>query len=725
MKFVSADEVRAAIAALVLGDRHAATELGAVTLHPHQREGLERVVQLLAQHGGALLADDVGLGKTFVALAAARDARNPVVVAPAALRDVWSAAARDAGVAVRFLSVEMLGRRGKLACESDFVVIDEAHHLRSAVTRRFAAASALCSGAKVLLMSATPVQNRLADLRTILSLFLGERAHAMSEDDLARFIVRRIESDVQSPTFALPQVRAPRWVRPVDDVDCLDRLLALPPPLPPADGEDGGVLLTYTLARQWASSRAALRAALERRLARARAMEDALVAGRLPSRAELAAWCYADGAQQLTFPELFVRTEAPDAAAFLAQVRHHACGVRALLGWLETSVDPDRARAASLRELVDSHAGERIIAFSQYADTVRSLYRSLAPTIRSAMLTHGGGRVAGGPLTRGELLRRFAPGATARASESDRIDLLLTTDVLSEGVNLQEASVVVHLDLSWNPARLEQRVGRLRRAGAARDAIAVYMFAPPAPTERLLQLERRLRGKLDVAARSIGVAGVILPGLSTADVRDASAAREERIIAALRRWSRGDRRAPGDVPLCAAVESSCDAAIACVPFGGEVVVVAISDGSVTDSRAVVEELLGCAGGAEAALSVSDARAAKERIESWLRRRIVSDVVDLPALRIARSRRVLLHRVDTIARRVPRHAQPLLAPLMRAARTAAMATLSAGAERVLEELAHAPMQDEAWLHAVGEFASLHAQRETDAPEVLALLVLRSR
>jgi superfamily II DNA or RNA helicase len=723
MNATSADDVRAAIAALVLGNRHATSELGAITLHAHQREGLERVTQLLARHGGALLADDVGFGKTFVALAAARDARNPVVVAPAALRDGWTVAAKRAGVALRFVSVEMLGRRAESEWEADFVVIDEAHHLRSSRTRRFAAASTLCSGAKVLLMSATPVQNRLADVRTILSLFLGERAHAMPEDELARFIVRRVESDVaESTTFALPRVRTPRWVSSVTDVDCLDRLLALPPPLPPADGADGGVLLTYTLARQWASSRAALRSALQRRLARASAMEDALAAGRLPSRAELAAWCYAEGAQQLTFPELAVRAEVPETTAFLVQVRHHAFAVRELLGWLETSADPDRARAAALRDLATAHAGERIIAFSEYTDTVTSLYRLLAPTVRAAMLTHGGGRVAGGSLTRRELLQRFAPGASARTPESDRVDLLLTTDVLSEGVNLQDASVVVHLDLSWNPARLEQRVGRLRRAGAARESIAVYMFAPPAPTERLLQLERRLRCKLDVAARSIGVAGVILPGLATPDARDASAAREERIVATLRRWSRADWRAPGDLP-CAAVESTREGAIACVRFAGDVRLVALAARVVTDSRDVIEELLGCARGSESELNPREARAAKERIESWMRRRVVSGVVDLPALRIARSRRALLHRVETIARRAPRHTQSQLAPLMHAARTAATATLSAGAERVLDELVYAPLKDEAWLHAIGEFAALHARRDAGAPEVLALLVLR--
>src|SRR5205814_6691501 len=135
----------------------------------------------------------------------------------------------------------------------------------------------------------------------------------------------------------------------------------------------------------------------------------------------------------------------------------------------------------------------------------------MSPTVRAALLTHRGGRVAGGAIGRRDILGRFAPGATA--SSADRIDMLVTTDLLSEGVNLQSASVVVHLDLAWNPARLEQRVGRLRRIGAARDAIAVYLFAPPAPAERMLQLDRRLRLKLAVAARSIGVAGAILPGI--------------------------------------------------------------------------------------------------------------------------------------------------------------------------------------------------------------------
>src|SRR5206468_1018403 len=162
--------------------------------------------------------------------------------------------------------------------------------------------------------------------------FLGERAHALSADELAHFVVRRVESDVSAAArLGLPRVHEPRWLRIEDDADCLDCLVALPSPLPPADGDDGGILLTYGLVRQWASSRAALRAGLWRRLARARALEDSLRLGRLPSRSELLSWACENRTQQLAFPELAVRTTTSDAERLLEQVRRHADAVRSVL----------------------------------------------------------------------------------------------------------------------------------------------------------------------------------------------------------------------------------------------------------------------------------------------------------------------------------------------------------------------------------------------------------
>jgi hypothetical protein len=717
-----ADAVRAAIAFHCLGHR-AGGKLGGIELHPHQVEAVARLERLLALHRGALLADEVGLGKTYVALAVATRYRAVLVIGPAGLRRDWNAAAAAAGVGIRYVSNEALSR-GALppSPTPELVVVDEAHHLRTAGTRRFALAAELCRAAHVLLLTATPVQNRLADLRTILSLFLGVRAHAAADVDLASYVVRRSHHDIaEHARLSLPTVRAPRWLAPIEDVDCLDRLVALPPPLPPVDGDDGGALLTYTLVRQWSSSRAALRGALRRRLARGMAMEDAVRAGRLPSRAELCAWCFADDAQQLSFPELVVAAGIEGHPDLLPRLSAHLAALRSLLAWLDATPDPDRARADAIQRLARERDGHRVVAFSEYAETVAGLYRLLRPTLRVAMLSHHGGRVAGGPISRAELLSRFAPGAASRTHPGSRIDLLLTTDVLSEGVNLQDASVVIHLDLAWNPARLEQRVGRLRRIGASHSSIEVCLLPPPAHPERFLRLEQRLRAKLAVAGRSVGVAGAILPTLQPAALPGGDAAREERIARRLGAW----RRDAGSLqPLAAGALSPNAGGIACVRRDGGVMLVAITPARITEDRAVVEALLADASGPNVPLRDGVLAQAVDRLEHWLRRDAILGVVDPPALRVAGARRAVLHRAAAIGRRTPRHARWRVAPLMSAARTAATATLSAGAERVLDELSHATMSDAAWLQAVGEFAALHASRPTAPPgEILALLILQ--
>ena len=99
-----------------------------------------------------------------------------------------------------------------------------------------------------------------------------------------------------------------------------------------------------------------------------------------------------------------------------------------------------------------------------------------------ATLTARGAHIASGRVSRDSVLAQFAPESGGRAAvhAAERIDVLLATDVLSEGLNLQEASVVVHLDLPWNPARLEQRTGRCARLGSRHERVAVYLVEPPA-----------------------------------------------------------------------------------------------------------------------------------------------------------------------------------------------------------------------------------------------------
>ena len=99
----SAPDVRRLIAATMLGalDELPAT-IGQITLRPHQRESAARLAALIAAHGGALLAEPVGLGKTYTALAAAAHIGGDLVVAaPAALRGMWTESLAACGHSAR------------------------------------------------------------------------------------------------------------------------------------------------------------------------------------------------------------------------------------------------------------------------------------------------------------------------------------------------------------------------------------------------------------------------------------------------------------------------------------------------------------------------------------------------------------------------------------------------------------------------------------------------
>ncbi len=509
-------DARAAFAAHWMGTR-GGVALGTVVLRPHQRAAAERLRALLDEARGALLADQAGLGKTYTALAVARDATRLLIVAPAALRAMWHEALAAAGVHARFVSYQALSR-GAAPAAPDFVILDEAHHARNPATIRYRALAALCARAPVLLLSATPVHNRVEDLRAELALFLGERAWTAREDELARFVVKRDLADLdagrESPD--LPRVGGVRWVDVGDDAALLDALVRLPAPLPPREAGDGGALLTIALVRQWASSRAALQAALRRRLAQAQALDQALRAGRHPSRREL--------------PRLELRRRRPRNSPSPS--------------WRPTPCSPAPARcsppAAATPTPWPACSGSfrlaRIPTTSVPSACAASAWRirrrgswcspsSPPPWPRCTRVCD---RMAAWPCSptaaawwpavpcRGATCwpsSRPAATATARA---ERVSMLIATDLLSEGVNLQEASVVVHADLPWSPARFEQRVGRVRRLASPHAEVHVYALRPPAPADRMLRLERRLRDKLAAAAHTVGVHGTIMPSLFSA-----------------------------------------------------------------------------------------------------------------------------------------------------------------------------------------------------------------
>lgn len=708
--------VRHVIARAILeNDVVAPLRQGNVVLRPHQRAAAARLADIVKHSGGALLAEPVGVGKTYTALAVAGAVGGDVaIVVPASLRAMWRQALEACEMTATVVTHEALSRGARPAGQAAVVVIDEAHRFRVATTRRYGLVADLCRTAKVLLVSATPVQNRRDDLAALLALFLGRQAFRLTDEQLAAYVVRGL-SDVD---HELPRLIGPIGVTiaPVDD--CLDELLRLPSPVPAKDESLPGALLTIGLLHQWSSSRAALVAALKRRRARALAMLSAIEAGARPTRAELSAWTYASDALQLAFPALVV-ADKESTASDLDELRdsldahHRATGD--LLRSIERSPNPDDGRAAWLNQLCDAHPQERIIAFCHYEETVRALWARLARRSGVASLTAKGARVAGGAVTRDVVLRQFTPDASRPAvAAAERIQLLLTTDLLSEGLNLQEASVVVHLDYPWNPARLDQRVGRIRRIGSRHESVTVYALAPPAPVERLLQLEKRLSAKLRVASRTIGVAGHILPAWSCLPVAERGLANSDgELRRHLAAWLE-DAAPAAEVaapPMVAATRCATDGFIALAVGESAPVLMTNLGGEVSSAPQRLLDAARLASDVEVAPNLENAAAARDAVESWLANRRASASIDFSAAASSRTRRLALRRVAHALSRAPRHRRTTLAPLAAAARAVATAPLPEGAERVFDTLVAADLSDEAWLRSVAAFGELNTRPPT--------------
>lgn len=504
------------------------TTLGTVTLMPHQRDAASRVHVALASHHGALLADTVGLGKTFTALAVASAYTQAAVVAPASLLPMWNKAIAEAAVhhatvhsLHAFSTRQPVPSRAADDSERALLIIDEAHHLRNANSARYRALAAAAAQRDVLLLSATPVHNRPSDLRHMLGLFLGSRADALSDDVLAEIVVRRTEADSAPSSIPLDDSSASRAARGTlprirrhtpmvvpYDAGTLSAIMSLPAPVPARDGAVAGALIRLGLLRAWCSSDAALSMALRKRILRADALRGALETGRHPTNAELRTWLVGDHEVQLAFPELTVaHTVAPDSLLQLLAV--HSAALNALLTHHLETGGGDHARVRHLRSLLREHGTVPVLAFSQFASTVNALHRALTDIAGVGSLSSMHGRIASGRISRADALGRFAPVAQGRPPPPPHqaIRLLLTTDILSEGMNLQDAGVVVHLDLPWTTALLTQRVGRAARVGALHGEVHVYAFAIPHDVEDSLRLLEKLREKAEHARRVVGPVG--------------------------------------------------------------------------------------------------------------------------------------------------------------------------------------------------------------------------
>ena len=624
-------------------------EAGEIGLTEFQRHGVWRAQRILRDHGGVIVADEVGLGKTFIAgeilQATARNRQRALLVCPAALRDTtWKRFLAEHDISRRVEMVSFDGLAGdrqfhhperrpgatRAVLQHDIddyalVVVDEAHNYRNPdASSRADVLRRLLAGPRkgVVLLTATPVNNSLWDLYHLMLFFLRhdgalapkgivhirERFRQAAAQDPANlspdllypvidaitvkrtraFVKRHYAGDtIRGPDGVLRPILFPKAV-PItvryglegaapglfDAVaDALDPLNGRTPVAfaryaPDAwrhdmdedreeVAETAAGLLRSGLLKRFESSAHAFRLSLDRMVREHDLFLAALERGRVigsdllreVAADEEAFEALLDGGGGTQDAAAY---DVPALRAAVARDRDILHGLAARLGTTRDAADPkldavveELARiAAEAREDAATAAEERrnrkVIVFSSFADTVAWLRGALAGRIaadprlgawRGRIAAVAGGGVEGEEASRSEAVWGFAPESSdPPPGQADRFDLLLSTDVLAEGMNLQQCRHIINYDLPWNPMRLVQRHGRIDRIGSPHPRVFLRTVFPADRLDALLALEARILRKLTQAAKSIGVATSPVQGAeSGAQVFAESRAEIERL----------------------------------------------------------------------------------------------------------------------------------------------------------------------------------------------------
>lgn len=623
-----------------------------------QADGVARMERLLEEHGGVLVADEVGLGKTYLAgeviyRTANINRQRVLIVAPAALKTaMWEPflATYDFSRWVTVYSYEEVRNRldpdkGPIDAfmreieDYSLVVIDEAHNLRNSGAQRSGAVDRVITAGnpkKVVLLTATPVNNSLTDLETLIKYFIRDDARfaALGIPSIREYIrqaqaidpanltpehlfdlmdqvaVRRTRKfvkehyanelifgpDGKPTTIKFPQPKVRRIDYPLDKdglalIDAMVYALDDPTdPQAPQAWEDrsrdperlmlarylssmytadhdlqtyqitNSGLLRSGLLKRLESSPHALHSSLEKMIASHLAFLDAIRRGFVLKGEALNEWVSSDSDDLDEFVAEFDdddKIESVDGyhlSELKADVECDIALLYRLRDLAEVVVHNNEPKVRKIiAELTDIAAQARrvdpqgissadrrkVIVFSAFTDTIIPVHEAVIKAIDAAPVsspladykgrvappimgsyakTHERGKTGGVDQGgRAATIAGFAPqtagprNAAGEATAKDDFDLLFTTDVLAEGVNLQQACQMINYDLPWNPMRIVQRHGRIDRIGSKHDYVHLGLFFPAERLDELLELEERLERKLALADAAVG-AGEVLPG---------------------------------------------------------------------------------------------------------------------------------------------------------------------------------------------------------------------
>jgi superfamily II DNA or RNA helicase len=194
------------------------------------------------------------------------------------------------------------------------------------------------------------------------------------------------------------------------------------------------------------------------------------------------------------------------------------------VGQIKPEKDDKLKALTKLLKSDKSVAGQKVIVFTEFADTANYVFSELKKANFGRLEKIDG---SSNQRQRSDVIRRFSPyyngadSAAITAEGKEEINVLISTDVLAEGLNLQDATRLINYDLNWNPVRLMQRIGRVDRrmhpavearikhdhpeGASSREKIIFWNFLPPDELDDLLRLYKRVNQKVLIISRTLGI----------------------------------------------------------------------------------------------------------------------------------------------------------------------------------------------------------------------------
>ncbi|MEH1948533.1 MAG: SNF2-related protein [Nostoc sp.] len=577
-----------------------------------QQEGFERAVKLIERHRGCMVADAVGLGKTFIGLRLLeyylikdrRPSKVPraLVICPAQLRDlVWEKKLEEFGIKARVLSHEEISRQAFNIhdyARYDIVVVDESHNFRNSATNRYRNLLKLVSSGKrnkrVVLLTATPINNSIFDLyHQILLLTRGGETYYREwgisnlktyfkslakggveiTELLLQTMVRRSRQDVirrqqageevrisgkvihfpkrqlekftynfedsfaglytgianqidqlSLPAYNIKAFKKRKQKQDEDEVKRNDALVALQKALYFKRFESSLIAFKSSITSQRNFQTNFYRLLTEQgKLLDSKNFRKLILASEDEEEGN-SVNTIIDSLEEIESKDYDLNQLQQQIESDLTILNNIITKLQIIESSAAANTDYDCKLAAFKNLLTTQLPGQRLLVFSYFKDTANYLYQQLITDTAWLTQMQVNGKTPVIELLTGatpgkqreEKVKRFAPKANAQSDEElaallqNPIDILICTDVLSEGQNLQDAGVLVNYDLHWNPVRMIQRAGRIDRLGTDYDELFIYNCFPEQGLEDLLGLVRRLQHRIATIDREVGLDGSVL-----------------------------------------------------------------------------------------------------------------------------------------------------------------------------------------------------------------------